>query len=76
MVNILPHLIIISSQIIYITTTTTDNSLSPSIKWPKNGTIMVSNFCLIFKRSCSKQKTDFFSPPNIIILFTVHKLDA
>ena len=76
MVNILPHLIIISSQIIYITTTTTDNSLSPSIKWPKNGTIMVSNFCLIFKRSCSKQKTDFFSPPNIIIFFTVHKLDA
>ena len=37
---------------------------------------MVSDFCLIFKRSCSKQKTDFFSPPNIIILFTVHKLDA
>ena len=34
-----------------ITSTTTDNSLSPSVKWYKN-----SNFCLIFKGSYLKQK--------------------
>ena len=33
------------------TTTTTDNSLSPSMKWYEN-----SNFCLVFKGSCLKQK--------------------
>ena len=33
-----------------ITSTTTDNSLSPSIKWYEN-----SNFCLAFKGSCLKK---------------------
>ena len=33
------------------TPSTTDNSLSPSFKWYGN-----SNFCLIFKGSCSKQR--------------------
>ena len=33
------------------TPTTTDNSLSPTIKWHAN-----SNFCLVFKGSCLKQK--------------------
>ena len=35
------------------TPTTTDDSISPSIKWYKN-----SNFCSIFKGSCLKQKTE------------------
>ena len=34
------------------TPTTTDNSLSPSMKWYKN-----SKFCLIFKGNCLKQKS-------------------
>ena len=39
------------------TPSTTDNSLSPSIKWYEN-----SNFCLIFKGSCLKQKNrNFYS---------------
>ena len=41
--------------------TNTDNSLSPSIKWYEN-----SNFCLISKGRCLKQKTATFNPPNII----------
>ena len=40
------------------TPTTADNSLSPSIKWYKN-----SNFCLIFKGSCLKQKN-----PRVLVL--------
>ena len=43
-----------------LTTTTTDNSLSPSIKLYKN-----SNFCLIFQGSYLKQGNTTFSPPNI-----------
>ena len=41
------------------TPTTSDNSLSPSIKWYKD-----SNFSLIFKGSCLKQKHATFTPPN------------
>ena len=47
--------------------TTTDNSLSPAIKWYKN-----SNFCLIYKGSCLKQN----NLPNIIISFTAYELDT
>ena len=43
-----------------LTTTTTDNSLSPSIKLYKN-----SNFFLIFQGSYLKQGNTTFSPPNI-----------
>ena len=44
--------------------TTTDNSLSPSITWYKN-----SNFYLISKRSCLRQKHSIFTTPNIIHFF-------
>ena len=44
--------------------TTTDNSLSLSIKWYEK-----SNFCLIFKGSCLKQENTNFAPPNIIIFY-------
>ena len=37
----------------FTTPTTTDNSLSPSIKWYRN-----SDFSLVFKGSCSKQKNE------------------
>ena len=49
--------------------TTTDNSLSPSIKWYEN-----SNFCLIFKGSCLKQENATFTPPDIINFFNVYEL--
>ena len=48
------------------TPTTNDNILSPSIKWYKN-----SNFCLVFKRSCLKQKNATYTPPNRIVFFVV-----
>ena len=45
------------------TTNTADNSFSPSIKWYRN-----SNFCLVFKGSCLKQKKNVtYTPPNRII---------
>ena len=50
------------------TPTTNDNSLSPSIKWYEN-----SNFYLIFKGSCLKQKS---ATSNIINFFTVYELDT
>ena len=50
------------------TTTTTNNSLSPSVKWYKD-----SNFCLMFKGSCLKQKNGIFTLPNRIF---VYKLDT
>ena len=56
------------------TPTTTDSSLSPSIKWHKN-----TNFCLIFQKSCLKQKkrNAIFTPPNILIFFFIaYNLDA
>ena len=48
------------------TPTTTDNSLSPSIKWYTD-----SNFCLVFKGICFNQKKATFTPPNktIFLLF-------
>ena len=39
----------------FITPTTTDNNLSPIIKWYEN-----SNFCFIFKGRCLKEKSNFF----------------
>ena len=57
-----------------------DNSLSPSIKWYED-----SNFCLIFKRNCLKQKKKkkkkkkknaTFTPANRINLFIVYDLDT
>ena len=53
------------------TSTTTSNSLSPLFKLFQN-----SNFCLIFKESCLKQKNATFTPPNIIIFFLVYELDT
>ena len=51
------------------TPTTTDNSLSPSIKWYGN-----SNFYLVFKGSCFKQKDATYTPPNRINFFIVYEL--
>ena len=51
--------------------TTTDNSLSPSIKWYE-----FSNFCLIFKRNCLKQKNATFTLPNIVNSFIFYELDT
>ena len=41
-----------------------DNSVSPSIKWWQN-----SNFSMIFKASCWKQKNTTFTYPNTIFLY-------
>ena len=43
---------------------TTDDSLSSSIKWYKD-----TNFCLIFKGSCLRQKNATFTPLNRIHFF-------
>ena len=53
------------------TPTATDNSLSSPIKWYGN-----SNFCLIFKGSCLKQKSSIYTPPNRINVFIVYNLDT
>ena len=53
------------------TPTTTDNNLSPSIKWYGN-----SNFCLVFKGSCLKQKKATNTPPNRINFIIVYELDT
>ena len=53
------------------TSTTTDNSLSPSIKWYRD-----SNICLVFKGICLKQKTGTFTPPNRIMSFIAYELDT
>ena len=49
--------------------TTTDNSLSPSITWYKN-----SNFYLMFKRSCLRQKklNFYYSKYNTFFLFFIN----
>ena len=53
-----------------ITPTTTDKNLSPSIKSNRN-----SNFCLVFKGSCLKQKIEIYTPPNrIIFLLFMNKM--
>ena len=51
--------------------TTTDDSLSPTIKWHGN-----SKFCLVFKGSCLKQINATYTPPNRINFFIVYKLDS
>ena len=43
------------------TPTITDNSFYLPIKWYGN-----SNFCLVFKGSCLKQKNTTYTPPNRI----------
>ena len=53
------------------TPTTTDNSLSPSIKWYGN-----SNFCLVFKGSCLKSKNGNYTHPSGIMFFIVYELDT
>ena len=51
------------------TPTTTDNNLSPSMKWYEN-----SNFCLISKGSCLKRKNATFTSLNIINFFISYEL--
>ena len=53
------------------TPTTTDNSLSPSIKYYRD-----SNFYLKFKGSCLKQRNTTFTSPNTITFFIVYELDT
>ena len=53
------------------TPATTDNSLSPSIKWYGN-----PKFCLVFKESCLIQKITISNSLNRIKLFTVYELDT
>ena len=48
--------------------TTTDNSLSPSIKWYGD-----SNFSLIFKGSCLKQRNATFPATNRINIFVFYE---
>ena len=55
----------------FTTPATTDNSLSPPIKWYKN-----SKFCFTFKGSCFKQKNALFTPPNIMNFFIGYELDT
>ena len=51
--------------------TTTDRSISSSIKWYGN-----SNFSLVFKGSCLKQKITTYTPLKRINFFIVYKLDT
>ena len=53
------------------TPTTTDNNLSPSMKWYEN-----SNFCLISKGSCLKRKNATFTSLNIINFCIFYELDT
>ena len=53
------------------TPTTTDNSLSPSIKWNKN-----LNSFLVFKGRCLKLNNSTFTPSNITTFFIVFGLDT
>ena len=53
-----------------LTTPFTDNSLSPIIKWHED-----SKFCLVFKRSCLKQKNATYTPSNRINFF-VYEFDT
>ena len=53
------------------TPTTTDNGLSPSIERYKD-----SNFCLIFKESCWKQRKATFDTPIGINYSIVYELDT
>ena len=49
----------------------TDNSLSQTTKW-----YVDSKFCLVFKRSCLKQKNATYTPSNRVIYFIVYELDT
>ena len=55
----------------FTTPTTTDNSLSPTIKWHET-----SKFCLTFKGSCLKQKNGTYTPNIRINIFIVYELDT
>ena len=55
---------------VYTTPTTNDNSLSPSVRWYRD-----SNFCLVFKRSCLKQKSATCTSNKINVVI-VYELDA
>ena len=55
----------------FTTSSTTDNSLSPSIKWSGN-----LHFCLELKESWLKQKNATYKPSNRITVFTVYELDT
>ena len=57
------------SSVKFTTLTTTDNSLSPSIKWYEN------TFSSIFKGSWLKQKHATYTPPSRIF-FIVYELDT
>ena len=50
----------------FTTPTTTDNNLSPTIKWHEN-----SKFCLTFKGTCLKQRNATYTPHNRINFFIV-----
>ena len=49
---------------------TTNNSLSPKIKW-----FGTSKICLKFNGSCLKQDTATFTPANVVNSFIVYELD-
>ena len=53
------------------TPTTTDNSLSATIKWYKD-----SKFCLKFNGRWFKKKRATYTPPNRIDFFVIFKLDS
>ena len=53
------------------TPTTTDNSISPTVKWHNN-----SKFCLVFKGGRLKQKNAICTPPNRINFYIVYELDS
>ena len=53
------------------TPTTTDYSLSQSIKWYRYWI-----FGLVLKGSCSKKKKEIYTPVNGIIVFIVYELDT
>ena len=55
----------------FTTSSTTDNSLSPSIKWSGN-----LHFCLEVKGNWLKQKNATYKTSNRITFFTVYELDT
>ena len=60
-----------SAEKLTATPTTTDNSLSPSNKWYGD-----SNFCLLVKGSCFKQKKiTTYATPNRINFYIVYELE-
>ena len=54
-----------------VTPSTTNNSLSPSIKLNRN-----LKFCLVYKAICLKQGKTTFTHPNTIILIIVYELNT